>query len=322
VPAPQTRLTQLTDLPGKETFPNLSPDGKYFVYAKSEGGNFDLFSQRVAGGGNRIDLTADSPADDTQPAYSPSGEQIAFRSERDGGGIFLMGATGESVRRLTDFGFNPSWSPDGREIAVATEGAFDPVARYSTSQIFRVEVATQARRSLGVADGVQPAWSPHGERIAYWGLAQPGARRAIWTVPRDGGTPVRVVEDLFYNWSPAWSPDGKFLYFASNRGGSMNLWRVAIDERSGEVLGAPQPVTTSAVWSALPSLSRDGSRLLYATNENRSFVEQVPLDPGKGRVAGPPVLVFQGARAVYSCDISPDGPVVLRSPGGPAPRPA
>ncbi|MEA2694722.1 MAG: eukaryotic-like serine/threonine-protein kinase [Acidobacteriota bacterium] len=308
VPAPQAAsFTQLTDLPGKETFPNLSPDGKYFLYAKSESGNFDIFSQRVAGG-NHVNLTADSPADDTQPAYSPNGEQIAFRSERDGGGVFLMGATGESVRRLTDFGFNPSWSPDGREIAVATEGAFDPGARYNPqSQIFRVDVTTQARRPLGVADGVQPAWSPHGWRIAYWGLAQPGARRAIWTVARDGGAPVRVVDDLFYNWSPAWSPDGGFLYFASNRGGSMNIWRVAIDERSGEVLGdSPQPVTTSSVWSALPSLSRDG-RLLFATNENRSFVEEVPFDPERGQAAGPPALVFQGARSIYSCDISPDG---------------
>ena len=42
---------------------------------------------------------------------------IAFRSDRDGGGIFLMGATGESVRRLTDFGFRPAWSPDGSQIA-------------------------------------------------------------------------------------------------------------------------------------------------------------------------------------------------------------
>ena len=33
----------------------------------------------------------------TQPAFSPDGERIAFRSSRDGGGIFLMGATGESV---------------------------------------------------------------------------------------------------------------------------------------------------------------------------------------------------------------------------------
>jgi serine/threonine protein kinase len=301
-------FTRLTDLPGKETSPSVSPDGAFFVYAKSEGGNSDLFLQRVAGD-NPMNLTASSPSDDIQPAFSPDGQQIAFRSERDGGGIFVMGAMGGSVRRLTDFGFNPTWSPDGREIAVATEGAFDPGSRMSRSQIFRVDVngSSRAPRSLGVQDGVQPSWSPHGWRIAFWGLVQPGARRAIWTIPVGGGSPVTVVDDSFYNWSPAWSPDGKFLYFASNRGGSMNLWRVAIDERSGKVTGNPQPITTPAEWSALPSFSHDGHLLLYATNDSRSFVEQVPLDPKNGRSSGPPVPVFQAARSIGGCDISPDG---------------
>jgi eukaryotic-like serine/threonine-protein kinase len=301
-----TNFTRLTDLQGSETFPSLSPDGNFFVYAKAVDGNFDLFLQRVAGG-NPIDLTAGSADDDTEPAFSPDGQQIAFRSERDGGGIFLMGATGESIRRLTDFGFNPAWSPDGREIAVATESAFDPTIRNSRSQIFRVDVQTAGRRAVPVNDGVQPAWSPHGRRIAYWGLTEPGARRAIWTAPADGGTPVTVVDDDFYNWSPVWSPDGKFLYFASNRSGSMNLWRVAIDEGSGAVQGSPQPVTTPSEWSALPSLSQDGRFLLYATKDNRSFVERVPFDPQGGEAQGPPAQVFQGTRSVLSCDISPDG---------------
>jgi serine/threonine protein kinase len=306
-------FNRLTDLPGKETSPSISPDGTFFVYAKSEGGNFDLFLQRVQGG-NPINLTASSPADDIQPAFSPNGQQIAFRSERDGGGIFVMGATGESVRRLTDFGFNPSWSPDGREIAVATEEAVNPAARLSLSQIYQIDVATEARRSLNVQDGVQPAWSPHGWRIAYWGVVPPRARRAIWTIPADGGRPVTVVDDGFYNWSPAWSPDGNFLYFASTRGGSMNLWRVAIDERSGELRGAPQPVTASSEWSALPSLSRDGRFLLYATDHSRSFVERLHLNPETGQAEGPPSLIYQGARAIRSCDVSPDGAwLVLRA---------
>jgi Tol biopolymer transport system component len=305
-PGPQpSNFTHLTDYQGKETFPSLSPDGTFFVYAKSVAGHSDIFLQHP--GGKPLNLTADSPADDTQPAYSPDGQTIAFRSERDGGGIFLMGATGESVRRLTDFGFNPAWSPDGKEIAVATEGAFDPASRVSRSQIFRIDVATGARRSLAVADGVQPSWSPHGWRLAFWGLAQPGAHRAIWTLPANGGAPVTVVDDAYYNWSPVWYPDGRFLYFASNRGGSMNLWRVEIDERSGEVHGEPEPITTPSEWSALPSFSRDGHRLLYATNDDRSFVEQVPFDPGQGRVSGPTSLVFQGARSIQSCDLSPDG---------------
>src|SRR5262249_41472194 len=123
-PAPQlTGFTHLTDAPGAETTPSLSPDGRFFVYAKTVSGKSGLYLERV-GGGNPSDLTSSSPADDSEPAFSPDGQQIAFRSERSGGGLFVMGATGESVKRLTDFGFNPSWSPEGREIAFATEGAF------------------------------------------------------------------------------------------------------------------------------------------------------------------------------------------------------
>jgi Tol biopolymer transport system component len=311
------QIVQLTDLQGSEMFPSLSPDGTFFVYAKSIDGNIDLFLQRVAGG-NPINLTASSPADDYLPAFSPDGQQIAFRSDRDGGGIFIMGATGESVRRLTDFGFNPAWSPNGREIVTATEGAFDPRSRYSLSQIFRIDIATGVKRSLGVQDGVQPTWSPHGLRIAFWGVAQPGNRRVIWTIPVAGGTPVTVIDDNFYNWSPVWSPDGGFLYFASNRGGSMNLWRVAIDERSGRVSSTPQPITTSSEWSALPSLARDGHRLIYAADSSRSFVELVPFDPKTGQVAGPPSLAYQGARAILSCDVSPDGAWLVLSASSPA----
>lgn len=298
------QIVQLTDFEGRETSPSLSPDGTFFVYAKSVNNNFDLFSQRVAGGNPR-NLTEDSLSDDLQPAFSPDGQQIAFRSEREGGGIFIMGATGESPRRLTNFGYNPAWSPDGREIAVATERVFAPDKRYAQSEIFRINVATGETRSLGIQDGVQPAWSPQGLRIAFWGVAEPGARRVIWTIPAAGGLPIKVVDDAFYNWSPAWSTDG-LLYFASNRGGSMNLWRVALDEFSGRPLGPPQPVTTSSEWSALPSLSRDGRRLVYATDNSRSFVELVPFDSETGWVKGPPTLVYQGARGIHSCDISPD----------------
>ncbi len=300
------QIVQLTDLQGSETFPSLSPDGTFFVYSKVVDGNSDLFLQRLAGG-KPINLTPGSPVDDYQPAFSPDGQQIAFRSEREGGGIFLMGATGESVKRLAEFGYNPAWSPGGREIAVGTEGAFDPRSRASLSRIFRIDAATGVRRPLAVPDGVQPAWSPNGLRIAFWGLAQPGNRRVIWTVPVDGGSPVTVVDDTFYNWSPAWSPDGRFLYFASNRGGGMNLWRVAIDERSGRVSGNPQPITTSSEWSAMPSLSRDGHRLIYATDSSRSFVEMIPFNPETGQVDGPPTVAYQGSRAIRSCEVSPDG---------------
>ncbi|HYG62615.1 MAG TPA: protein kinase [Thermoanaerobaculia bacterium] len=304
----QGTFTRLTDQEGSEELPSLSPDGSFFLYTKEEDGNADVYLQRV-GGGNPINLTADSPADDTQAVFSPDGQQIAFRSDRDGGGIFLMGATGESARRLTDFGYNPAWSPDGREILVATEGVSGANVRLSRSEIWRVDAATGARRLLVRGDAVQPSWSPSGRRVAYWGLPAGSGQRVIWTVAADpekdgAAEPVPVTGDTFLNWNPVWAPDGRHLYYASDRGGSMNLWRVRVDEGSGEVRGAPEPVTTPAPWSGFLSFSRDGKRIVYATRDGRSNLERAPLTDGR---AGPLEPVTRGTRTVRSAAVSPDG---------------
>ena len=91
------------------------------------------------------------------------------------------------------------------------------------------------RLVAGPEDAVQPSWSPHGHRVAYWGLR--GGNRDIWTVPAKGGEPVAVTADPHLDWNPVWSPDGFHLYFSSDRGGSMNVWRVKIDENIGEAAG-------------------------------------------------------------------------------------
>jgi Tol biopolymer transport system component/predicted Ser/Thr protein kinase len=301
-----TTFTQLTDQPGPEYFPSLSPDGKSFVYAGYAAGNWDIYLQRV-GGKNPVNLTKDSPSDDTQPAVSPDGERIAFRSQREGGGVFVMGATGESVKRLTDFGFNPAWSADGKEIACADESVVQPSGRSNpNSRIWAVNVATGERRLVTKEDSVQPNWSPHGHRIAYWGRPN-GAQRDILTIPAGGGEPLPVTNDAATDWNAVWSPDGKYLYFASDRGGSMNLWRVPIEEQTGKVLGQPEAVTTPSAYTGHLSFSHDGRRMAYANVVSRANLQQVGFDPNKETVTGQPVWITQGSRRAMAPDLSPDG---------------
>ncbi|PYQ41054.1 MAG: hypothetical protein DMF77_17005 [Acidobacteria bacterium] len=207
-PKPAT-FSQLTDQPGPELYASLSPDAKSFVYQSRAAGNWDIYFQRVKGK-TAVNLTRDSMDDDTQPAFSPDGERVAFRSEREGGGIFLMGATGESVKRLTDFGYNPAWSPDGREIVCST-GLFlrpEDAGTSALGQLFRVDVTAGTKRPITDNAGTpkQPHWSPHGHRIAYWQIA--GGQRDIYTVPASGGDPVPVTDDPYVDWNPVWSPAG------------------------------------------------------------------------------------------------------------------
>ncbi len=304
-------FTRVTFSRGVESQPSLSPDGRSFVYVSSAGGEQDdIYLQRV-GGENATNLTPDSKARDWSPAFSPDGQWIAFRSERDGEGIFVMGATGESARRVTELGFNPAWSPDGKELVVATAGVTDPLARVSRSQLWRIDVMSGAKKQIAMTeDGVQPAWSPHGTRIAFWGPPEGTGKRVLYTVPADGGKATPLNDDDFFNWNPVWSPDGKYLYFASNRGGSMNLWRRPIDEDTGQPLGEPEPVTSGGQWNGQLSISKTG-QILYVDMTSSSSVERFPLDAAAGKVVGPPSPILGSSREIWEVAPSPDGRWVL-----------
>jgi eukaryotic-like serine/threonine-protein kinase len=313
VPSAQpVRFLRLTDSPGVESEPSLSPDGKSVVYVSDAGGRLGLYLLRV-GGRNPTPLTADSPVDDWQPAFSPDGERIAFRSEREGGGIFVMGSTGESVKRITDFGFNPSWSPDGREIVVANGAFLFPSDRGGRiGGLVAVNLETGKKREVSTAgDCMQPSWSPHGNRIAYWGLRGTSGQRDLFTVAADGSEAkadgIEVTKDAPLDWSPTWSPDGKYLYFSSNRGGTMNLWRVAIAEATGRVLGEPEPITTPSNWSGEMSFSRDGTKIAYASLDWRSSLFKVAFDPKTETTSGPPVPILKGTQPIRDHQLSADG---------------
>jgi Tol biopolymer transport system component len=306
--------THITDYPGQEMFPSLAPDGKSIVYARREKNQWDIYWQRI-GGGNPRNLTEGQSGNDTHPAFSPDGERIAFRSDRDGGGIFIMGATGELVRRVSEVGlyYHPAWSPDGKEVIYTEESITNPLDRVlRPRRLTAVNITTLARRVISTEDIAQPQWSPGGYRIAYWSTTR-GGQRDIWTIPAGGGEPVHVTDDEATDWNPVWSPDGKYLYFASDRNGGMRLWRVAIDEVSGKGLGTPELVPTPSAYSQHISLSRDGQRLAFAQVTARYGIERHAFDPVRGIITGQPAPLVQSARALGNHHISPDGSLLAYS---------
>jgi serine/threonine protein kinase/Tol biopolymer transport system component len=311
--APVSRLPQLVPLTfeqGEEIQPSLSPDGRSFVFVSRASGNLDIYFQRV-GGENTLNLTADSKAADFQPAFSPDGERIAFRSTRDGGGIYVMGATGESVRRLTDFGFNPAWSPDGKELAVAGESVFNPFGRSTVSHLWRVDVATGDTTLVTRGDAVQPQWSPGGRWIAYWGLPKGTGKRTLYTIAARGGDPHPLTDDDSFNWNPVWSNDERSLYFSSTRGGTMDLWRMPMDPSTGAAIGDPEPLTVSSEQSGWLTASRDGSRIAFTSGRSTWTLTKASTDSKTLRMTGTSKVLLRTSRPLTLEDISPDGELLV-----------
>jgi Tol biopolymer transport system component len=311
--AAYSRYTRLTGEQIRCTSPSLSPDGKSLAYSARTESGWHLYVRRIRGVDAR-QLNTGADAVDRQPAYSPDGRRIAFRSERDGGGLFVVDEAGGAARRVSRFGFHPAWSPDGRQIAFSSEtfnepGEDSPERR---SAIFITDLSTGTLRQLTgaetVYDAVQPAWSPNGERVAYWGADREG-RINLYTISavEEKPEPVAVTQDPWTEWSPAWSPDGRYLYFSSDRSGAMNLWRVNIDESTGVVRGQEEPLTTPSSNSGWVTFSRDGAEFAYVRRLMFSRLYSADFDAASGQITSTPKELTSGERRVREPAVSPDG---------------
>ena len=299
---------QLTNEHGTEFFPSLAPDGRSFIYASNVNGNFDLFVQRV-GGKNANLLTPNTPSDEIEAVFSPNGERIAFRSTREPAGVYVMEAGGENVRLVVAGCHHPAWSPDGREIVCSTRGHVGaPSSRNNTpSALWIANVETGDKRLLCENDAMQPSWSPNGRRIAFWFMPPNAGRSDIGTISRNGGAIEVITKDASTNWNPVWSPDGKFLYFASDRSGNMSFWRVAIDEETGKAQGEAETVSTPSNFSRHLSFSSNGRRMVYVQTDQQANIQAIKFDLKSEKTIAEPFWITRGDRHIVRPELSPDG---------------
>lgn len=311
-----TGLTKLTDFKGIESSPSLSPDGKTLLYWALDGSDGDIYRLRV-GGQNPINLTDDSDEHDIDPAFSPDGEQIAFASTRMGGGIFIMGATGENPKRVSDVGFNPAWSPDGKSIVYTTSTVQNPYARNDLGQLWRLNLETRERRRLDTSipndpegldgrnsDAVEPAWSPDGSRIVYW-TVQDG-QRDICIISADGGNRIQLTDDRATDWNPIWIDGGSAIVFLSDRGGQIGLWSIEINE-TGQAMSEPHPFMPSTAKIVEVAASHDGSRLVIADQRTHDSIEKILFDPIAEAFVGKPKTIYSTSGSIALPNLSQDG---------------
>ena len=102
--------------------PRFSPDGRWILFSRADGGNTDIYRVSSAGGGTPQKLT-NSPGIDTGGSYSPDGSKIVFESDRSGGQqLYVMNADGSGQNRISFGGGRygtPEWSPRGDQIAAS-----------------------------------------------------------------------------------------------------------------------------------------------------------------------------------------------------------
>src|SRR4029453_18030953 len=99
--------------------PSLSPDGRAVVYASDVTGYLELYLVGLASGSAEMALTKDE-GQNTQPAWSPDGQWIAYHS-RKRGGIWIVQSTGGVSQQIAEFGSDPAWSPRGDELVFTSD---------------------------------------------------------------------------------------------------------------------------------------------------------------------------------------------------------
>jgi Tol biopolymer transport system component len=208
-----SRPLRVTNDPGSDVDPDLSPNGRQIVFTSNRTGNNDIY---VAGsaGGPAVNLT-NNAATDGWARWSPDGKQIVFHSNRDGNfEIYVMDANGSGPTRVTNYaGVDqyPDWSPDGKAIAFRRD-----VDIY-------VLTDGQARRLTNAPPVNQmPAWSPNGKQLAF--MTSRDGYISVFVMNADGSGQTNLTPknagDLDSDWvsrAPTWSTTGRQIYFMSFR---------------------------------------------------------------------------------------------------------
>jgi Tol biopolymer transport system component len=285
------RFSVVTNFSGIESQPALSPDGRSIVFVSNPGGQWDLHVALVAGG-TAVRITND-PEIEGRPQWSPDGTHILFSrmNERGLTDLWVAPALGGPGRRIVENGSQPSWSPDGRSIAYTATGAI----WICDSKGDNPRAVTRPELPL---EHHQPAFSRDGRKLAFI-LRSTGPRGELTLLNLETGKITQLTDDGALAWSPVWSPDDKFIYFTSSRGGTMNVWKIPAAS------GRPEQITAGQGADIEIDLSADGKRLVYSSIRINVNLAEISLEPGTlGRRT---LLTSDAARQELAPQYSPDG---------------
>jgi Tol biopolymer transport system component len=199
---------------GRFEAPNWMPDGKKLLF------NDDglLYTIPIQGGKPEQLSTGSIRRNNNDHVISFDGKMLAISSHREGmpgGGstVYVLPLTGGEPRQITTAtpSYLHGWNPNGKELAI--------VAQRNGSKIYnlyKVSIADGKETPLtantkGHVDG--PEYTPDGKYIYY--NANASGTMQIWRMKPDGSGKEQLTFDVYHNWFPHISPDGKWMAFIS-----------------------------------------------------------------------------------------------------------
>jgi len=223
-----------------------------------------------------------SPAFEFDPSWSPDGTQIAYRSDRGDESEIWVMNANGTGQRRLTAGLSPAWSPDGSSIAYSSPG-HDPNPPLSGISIMNADGSGQ-HRVPNTDGGEYPSWSPDGKRIAF--NSNLTGDHVMYIVDVDGSNLVNL-SSVGEGWQVQWSPDGRSILFTSHRDHPDNYTDVYVMRPDGS--GVKRLTHTRAYT---PAWSPDGSRIvfcapgLFVMRADGTGIEKLPVD-GLGETSLP-----------------------------------
>ena len=309
-----TQLVQLTTTEGLHEFPAWAPDDKRLAYSREVDGFKKIFVKVLQEDPQQ--LTAGS-GDDIQPKWTPDGQSVLFvRSNQPSGklepgdvfGQYVNGdiwkkdlGTGKEEKFL-DNAFNPSFSADGKTIAVDASWAGPRRIWIVDAQGHNPQQITSD--SSEAVDHLEPNWSLDGKNIVFQNVERTKFSVKVVNVATRALT--TLTDGRFQDLNPVWSHSGKYIYFSSYRGGGLNIWRMEVSNSSAPV-GVPQQVTMGSGQDVQLAMSPAGGKLAFAILRQNADLWRLPVSPQTGLATGSPEEVLASTREDSRGAWSPDG---------------